>query len=266
MSQEEMITGNVALNVKGIPLEFEMSVPANPVKSRRLLPIFQQMANAMVEAGVDMIERQGKKISCKPHCGACCRQAVPITEMEVYHIAELVENLPEPRRTEIKKRFAEAAEHFTKIGWYERLREFQSREKPVDPSTAAPEWIGLILEYFHQGVACPFLEDESCSIHPDRPVSCREYMVTSAAKDCADPSPETVKVVELILKPSTALQGIARSPNYQKYGLPILTRALEMAQTYPENSVEKPGPEWMRDFFVQLSGKELPKNVEDDAS
>jgi Fe-S-cluster containining protein len=34
---------------------------------------------------------------------------------------------------------------------------------------------------------CPFLEDESCSIHPDRPLVCREYLVTSPAELCAGP-------------------------------------------------------------------------------
>ncbi len=43
--------------------------------------------------------------------------------------------------------------------------------------------------YFHLGIACPFLEDESCSIHADRPISCREYLVTSPAVNCADPKP-----------------------------------------------------------------------------
>jgi hypothetical protein len=35
------------------------------------------------------------------------------------------------------------------------------------------------VRYFLQGVACPFLEAESCGIHPDRPLACREYLVTS---------------------------------------------------------------------------------------
>src|SRR5262249_25604325 len=31
----------------------------------------------------------------------------------------------------------------------------------------------------------PFLEDESCSIYADRPLICREYLVTSPAEDCS---------------------------------------------------------------------------------
>src|SRR3954447_24942564 len=50
--------------------------------------------------------------------------------------------------------------------------------------------------YFALGMACPFLEDESCSIHPDRPIACREYLVTSPAENCSHPSAETVRCVK----------------------------------------------------------------------
>ena len=34
-------------------------------------------------------------------------------------------------------------------------------------------------------VACPFLENESCGIHRERPLVCREYHVTSPPADCS---------------------------------------------------------------------------------
>lgn len=260
MAEEEWISGNIALTVKGVPLEFEMTVPAKPVKPHRLLPIFHQMTNSMVQTGVEVIEARGEKISCKAHCGACCRQAVPISEMEIYQIAELVEAMPEPRRTEIKERFAKAAEHFNRIGWYDRYIENQRTALTKEADAAIREGIDIALEYFRQGIPCPFLEDESCSIHPDRPVACREYLVTSPAEDCANLSPKTIKGVELLLKPSLALKDVARSANYEHYGVPILSRALELAEKYPESFEEKTGPEWMREFFTKLSKDNMPKD------
>ena len=60
----------------------------------RLLPICQQMTHAVVKMSVDTIESDGEAISCKAGCGACCRQAVPISEVEAYQIAELVDAMP----------------------------------------------------------------------------------------------------------------------------------------------------------------------------
>jgi Fe-S-cluster containining protein len=256
----EWITGNIGIRVEGIPMQFEVTVPAVPVKPHRMLPIFHQMANSFVEAGIDVVKNTGKKISCKAGCGACCRQAVPIAESEVYQIAELVENMPEPRRTVIRERFRKAAEHFHKIGWYERFIDHQRKAPEKEPDEAIRQGIEIVLEYFYEGIPCPFLEDESCSIHPNRPVACREYLVTTPAENCATPSPQGIRVVDLLIKPSRALRKLGSRGKMAAEGFPILTRALELAAKYPEDFEEKTGPEWMKEFFEILTQKAIPKD------
>jgi len=72
----------------------------------------------------------------------------------------------------------------------------------------------LGVEYFAQHVACPFLEDESCSIHSDRPLACREYLVTSPALNCERPSESTIEKVNLGGDPSIALLTAGRADTY----------------------------------------------------
>ena len=261
MTKEEWVTGKVALMVKGVPLEFEVTVPATPVKPRRLLPIFQNMASSLADQAETAVVAQGKKISCKAHCGACCRQPVPISEMEVYHIADLVAAMPEPKRTEIRQRFANAVEHFTKIGWFARAEEARRTAREKGPEIAEREWTDIVIEYFYEGVPCPFLEDESCSIHKDRPVICREHLVTTPSEECARPSPPFVRGVELMLEPSTVLDEISGTAGFKGQGVPVLIRALEMAEAYPEAGEERTGPEWMKRFLGELSGKHVPDDV-----
>src|SRR5262249_44693347 len=136
-------------------------------------------------------------ISCKAGCGACCRQLVPISEVEARNIGELVNSLPEPRRSQICARFAEARHRLEKAGLLEKL--LHPENWPKDERQATGTW------YFEQGIACPFLEKESCSIYADRPIACREYLVTSPAEHCAHPSAETVRCVKMPLKFGTAL-------------------------------------------------------------
>jgi hypothetical protein len=66
----------------------------------------------------------------------------------------------------------------------------------------------LGMKYFGLGIACPFLEDESCSIYEHRPMRCREYLVTSPPENCAHPTSDTVKMVELKGAPSLSLYKI----------------------------------------------------------
>ncbi len=246
----EWISGNVTLSYNGIPIEMQMNVPATPVKARRMLPIFQQMTGSFVNLSVQAAEEAGRAVSCKKGCGACCRQGVPLAEIEAYQIAGLVENLPEPRRTEIKRKFADGCQQLYENGWFERLDNYAN--------ISNEERVQVIKDYFYEGIACPFLEEESCSIHADRPLACREYLVTSAAEHCRRPSVETIRMVELPIKPSKSLRYVGRSGAPMKVNFVPLIRALEWAENNPENPSEKSGQEWMADFFEVLTESEIP--------
>ena len=249
MENEEWVSGKIGFEVNGVPLEFEVTVPATPVKPQRMLPVFQQLANAFADGAEEATASEGRPISCKAGCGACCRQPVPITETEVYHLAELVENFEEPRRSEVKRRFRAAAAHFDSTGWYERFADHVGRASGMSVEEGFPEGAALIREYFAAGIACPFLEEESCSIHPDRPVACREYLVTSPAENCSALSPTNIARVDLALKPSKGLQKLGSTGDFDALGFPVLSRALELAERFPEHFDSKPGPEWLKDFF-----------------
>lgn len=251
--EDQWVEGEIKFTLHGEPVEMKMTVPANPVKPTRMLPVFQQMTNSFVEMGEKAVEAEGKKISCQKGCGACCRQPVPLAEIEAYQIAELVENLPEPRKSEIKRRFAEGAKHFHDNQWFEKMERYAE--------LTMGERKEIVMSYFHEQIPCPFLEDESCSIHPDRPTGCREYLVTSPAENCKAPTAETIRLIPIPLKPSETLRYVGHSVRMMKgINFVPLMRALEWAEIYPENMPEKPGPEWMGDFFTLLTKKEIPKN------
>lgn len=249
----EWVTGNVTLRINGEPLDMQMTVPAYPVRPERMLPIFQQMANSFVDASVSAAESEGKPISCRAGCGACCRQPVPISETEVYQIAELVESMPEPKRSAVKERFRLAAGHFQKTGWFERMNRIGKQSKVTDQQTAAREVSETAMEYFRDGIPCPFLENESCSIHQNRPVSCREYMVTSPAENCSSPTAATIQKLDLLIKPSHTLMALSKSGRMENEGLITLIRALELAEKYPNEYPERTGEEWMAAFFKLLT-------------
>lgn len=257
MKNDEWITGNIKLSLGGQPLEMQMTVPAKPVKPQRMLPIFQQMTNSFIEIAENAVENSGDKISCQKGCAACCRQAIPLAEIEVYRIAEMVETLPEPRRTEIKNRFKTAWHHFFEIGWFERL------ENCVNVSQKECEKV--ILEYLYEDVPCPFLEDESCSIHLERPLTCREYMVTSPAENCDAPSAEKIRLVKLPVKSSEIVRQVTNSANLNKsINFVPLVLALEWVKRNADEFPEKTGEQWMADFFTNLTKSEIPKEMRNE--
>ena len=105
---ESLAIVDVEINLGDRKLCTKMSVPATPMRLMELLPILQQVANAVVDSGVADAEAAGHTIACQKGCGACCRQLVPISEVEARRIRDLVDEMPEPRRSHVRQRFDEA--------------------------------------------------------------------------------------------------------------------------------------------------------------
>jgi Fe-S-cluster containining protein len=190
-------TAHIELRIAGHPVQLQLTVPSGPATRRTMLPVLRQLADAVVEIGVQQAQAQGERVSCTKGCGACCRQLVPITEPEAHALRELVDGMPEPRRTSIMQRMRAVRE---------RLAECDLLDPLLQPDSPEPVMLReLGLRYFQLGIPCPFLEDEACSIHEHRPIACREYLVTSPAEHCAAPSADTVRMVTMPGRVSTAI-------------------------------------------------------------
>src|SRR5262245_56987035 len=101
----EVVTTEVELAGPDWKLRTRISVPAGPAKLGDLLPVVNSLADAVVNVGIQSVEKAGQKVSCKAGCGACCRQLVPISEVEARRIRDVLDELPEPRRSVVRERF-----------------------------------------------------------------------------------------------------------------------------------------------------------------
>jgi Fe-S-cluster containining protein len=237
------VTGNVELSIGGSRLRLELNVPSAPTRPTKLLPIIHSLADAVVGIACKAAEGEGKSISCSKGCGACCRQLVPISAVEARRLRELLDELPAPRAAELRARFGQARERLAEAGLLEAL---------LAPHSIEDEQVQAFgLEYFARGIACPFLEDESCSIHADRPVACREYLVTSPAAHCAQPTADSVERVKMPAKVGSAVRKL-QPPAW----VPLIV-APEWADLHPDHSAPQPGTAIAGEFFSALTGKQL---------
>jgi Fe-S-cluster containining protein len=239
-------------------LQTTMSVPAEPIALKEMLPLFFSFADAVMSAAANGVEQSGEKISCKKGCGACCRQLVPISETEAHWIAELVDRLPIQKKIEIRVRFAEARRRLAESGLLDKLLHTES--------WGEGEGWSIAMSYFRLGIPCPFLENEACSIHPDRPVKCREYLVTSPAEHCRAPTAETIRPVELPFQMWTALARLENASPSKKIRWVPLILALEWADSHAQEPKPRPGHEVLREFFDCLTGKGVSQEKIDSAS
>ncbi len=241
-----VLNAHIRIRAEGREMELNLQVAQAPARPTELLPLLRDLSEAFIGFAVEDEAARGRTVSCRKGCGACCRQLVPLSATEARMLANLVDAMPEPRRSTIQARFDETLARLDAAGQLERLR----RPESVTPQ----ELSDLGREYFRAGVPCPFLEDEACSIHPDRPLPCREYLVTNNPALCATPGPETIRTVPMTAKVSVPLAMLDVTERRDISPWIPLVLALEWADAHPNDPPEWDGPKLVETIFARLTG------------
>ncbi len=173
-------------------------VPAGETNLTQLLPILRQFTSGIAGQASAFMEQNGQPVSCGPNCTACCYQMVPVTPFEAESLANWIRTLPENQQHALAARFHAALLELQSKGVLARLT-------PEMFDLQTDSFRQLALDYFVTGVACPFLVEGLCSIHPIRPLVCREYMVVTPPEYCAEPGHARVQGVALPMQPSRAM-------------------------------------------------------------
>jgi Fe-S-cluster containining protein len=162
-----------------------VSLPKEAVCFGEMLPILYAIDGVLVETLSQSAQENGQNIACRKGCGACCRQLVAISLVEAQELAQRVAALPAKRQARIRARFDQAVQRLEEAGLLDPNESSGERALTIeDHGSRETSLHELSRKYFRQQIPCPFLEEESCSIHDARPMVCREYHVTSPAERC----------------------------------------------------------------------------------
>lgn len=210
------------------PLRATLALPPRPMRLPELALGFLGISSKLTDRSVEREEREGRTLSCRKGCGACCRQVVPLSPPEAWLVSDLVGGLQPVRRAEVRAAFAAAAETLDKAGVKAALG---ARMERVEQMTAAA------MDYFRLGIPCPFLRDEACAIHPMRPSICREYMVTSPAEHCAELGLHPIHRVPVPVRLSEALTLLTAKLLGTEPEVVPMTLALEWAERHRDEGL-----------------------------
>jgi len=230
-SQDATSTRSVRLKLRisGEPVEIRAEVPQGQVRLDQVLPLLRQIDDAAIDRAVQQSETAGKPISCCCGCSACCRaQPVPVTPAEAYALWLLVQGLPEPRRSEVREKFADRARRIFDAGIADA---YLNR----DPNLTNEQAREIARRYFSLGLVCPFLaEDGACGIYTERPFVCRQYLVTSPAELCNNPFDNPVEVLPIPIAAAGAFRNVTTDfLGREQFTIP-LTLALEYVERHRE--------------------------------
>ena len=241
----KLIDAQLTLTIGGVACEFKLSVPENKTTPAAILPFVRTVTNKAISIAVDEFTKDGKQISCKKGCGACCAQLVPISEIETREIAKLIKSYPKPKKKALMDKFNAAKKQFVDEGIWELL----TNPEKISEDQIRP----LGHAYFSQQIPCPFLEDGACSIHAIRPLSCREFLVTSDPIYCSNPNENDVVTVKMDTRISNAFAATGENdPHFSANWVPLIL-APYWQQIHPNQISKKTGPEWVEEFLSQIS-------------
>lgn len=229
------------LQVESKVIAASVNVPDEPVRPVDLLPIIQGFTSAVIGAASD-----GLPVTCSYGCAACCRQLVPVSVTEAIALIELIAQMPEEQKAAVLKRFEIAISKTEEGGIMEHFKPGLLTNINVSREVA--------LRYFELRIDCPFLENEACIIHENRPLACREYLAVSPPANCWNPTEKQVDTVVLPKKISYILyrfgDGIGNDDS-KVIPLPLL-----FGYDLPDQP-KLPGPKLFENFFVAFRDQSL---------
>jgi len=242
---QTFIDAQLKLNIGGENCEINLSVPKGTTRPNALLPFARALTNKTVDVAVKEFTKDGEKISCKKGCGACCVQLVPISDTEARELTKLIKTFSKAKQNALMNKFESARKQLIDTDLWERLNH---------PETIGDDQMrSLGHEYFSQQIACPFLEDGACSIHPVRPLSCREFLVTSPAVYCTDPNEHDVVTVDIPTRISNAFATLGENdPQYTTAWIPLVL-APYWQQIHPKQVSKKTGPQWVEELLAKIN-------------
>ena len=245
--QQETVSVEFAVGIGDGKFTATAVVPAGQTNLTQILPVLQSLDDSLIGGITTQLAESGLTVSCKAGCGACCWQMVPLSIFEAEALSVWIRTLPESRQEELAARFHQALLKLAAAGLIDRM----VNEDWLAETESARQ---LALDYFYQRVPCPFLEDESCSIHPIRPLICREYLVTSPPQYCADPATLQAAPVHLPLNFSRILNRIGAEVEGDSRGwIPLVFLFAWMKSgARPGEAVAGAGPQVLYEFVKRI--------------
>ena len=224
-------------------LKSQLALPDRPMRLAELAWNAIALDEKLIARAIQVDLAGGQRsISCTKGCGACCRQLVPLSPPEAWMIADVVRAMPPPRRAAVLERFAAV---------HTALNASPLFGRELTEKDDAGQSVEVSLQFFELGLPCPFLEDESCSIHPQRPSVCREYLVTSPASDCVQLRTNKPRRIPTAMRLSEPLSRLTAKLLGRPMEIVPMHMALDWALENTENGLRTWDPKALLEQFLE---------------
>jgi len=170
----------LALSLHGRPLGAQVLVAEAPAALSDIVPLARSLSTLIARTVLADALTAGQNVPCRKGCSHCCKHLVPLSVPEAFRLSADLEALPPNRRRAVTDRFISNAQQLILAGPPDVPAETIRSEDgtTVSPTGACGRW------YAECALTCPLADGDLCGLYDQRPIACREHMVTSDPALC----------------------------------------------------------------------------------
>ena len=247
-SKQDSNSVYLTLDVLGGPLYFEAKINHEFARLSDIVPVARAFSSRIAQSVIDASEQAGEPITCHKGCSACCSYLVPLSIPEAFRLRQEVLCLPAAQREAILQSSIDSAMQILDRKLARKITdELPQTDERIAANRISRWYAGLRL-------VCPFLSGGLCEWYAQRPLACREHVVSGPASLCAGSWSDMQHVVET---PVSGLEALAELTGELENSC-IEAIMLPFALAWAEDNIERSERTWptrqmVERFFEILS-------------
>ncbi|MDD5010634.1 MAG: YkgJ family cysteine cluster protein [Phycisphaerae bacterium] len=165
------------LDIAGKKIPFHINVMAKNATLADIVPLARKISTKLAIAFVADIREKGHIVPCSKGCCACCSSLIPLSVPEAFRLREELLAIPGNVSNQIMRSCINTAEKILdKAQCTAQIEGFLKNRKPR--ISQINKWYGELK------LACPLLSENLCTLYEQRPLACREHIVTGSSASC----------------------------------------------------------------------------------
>jgi len=234
------------LDILGEPACLDLKVTDGPARLADIAPLSRTISTKLALATLNRLSSRGQRVPCRKGCSACCNYLVPLSVPEAFRIAEELSAMPAiESRTLVQSSLDTSRIILDRSPEYFEMREPAEANNGIRSEQLGNWYAGL-------GIACPFLSDGLCLTYEQRPIACREHVVTNSAVSCDAASKDEPNVVRMPVSVLECLGQLTAELEQSDVEAIMLPLALPWAQENVERSRRTWPAVMVVERFVQI--------------
>lgn len=228
-------------NVLDEPVDLHIAVADRQATLADIVPLARKLATKLALVVLDKLKNEGKIVPCRKGCSACCSYLTPLSVPEVFCLRQEVLAMPADQGRTVLKSCLETAKKILENwpGKFEtnELTKINGQSRHSDIS----RW------YAGLELLCPLSSDGLCTAYQQRPIACREHLVTGSVLSCNAKKTDELQVVQTPVSILEALAQLTAELEQSTVEAVMLPLALPWAQ----ENLERANQTWPAVMMVK---------------